>query len=114
MSVLQGVSGTIDPANPSPFRPLSVTPTGVLRVSADWAADATRPAENAAIVAPNDGADLATPTRALVVGVAGNVAVDMVSSGTNIVITLPAGIWPLAVKRVRSTGTTATGIVALW
>src|SRR3972149_2339562 len=47
----------------------------------DW------PATRAAAVTPNDGADLAWPTRSLYVGGAGNVSVDMADAG-------PAGAPP--------------------
>jgi hypothetical protein len=52
--------------------------------------------------------------NALVAGVAGNVAVDFLGGGTNIVVALAAGI-PVNYKvtRVYATGTTATGIVGL-
>lgn len=79
------------------------------------------PYSAAAAITPADGADITPPTaalpaaaRALVIGVAGNVAVDLPNGGTNVVIALPAGVHPIAVTRVRATGTTATGIVALW
>lgn len=75
----------------------------------DW------PATRAAAVTPNDGADLAWPTRSLYVGGAGNISVDMADSGSAVVFNgVPAGTFmPLRVKRVRATGTTATLIVAL-
>ena len=79
------------------------------------------PCQAAAAVTPNDGADLTppttaypTPTRALLIGVAGTISVDMGIFGTAVSMTVPAGLLPLSVKRVRATGTTATGIVALW
>lgn len=98
-------------------RGVGVTPDGRLMVETDGGGagtDETRPAANAAAITPTDGIDLTTPTRALLIGVAGNVSVDMVESGTAVVLMLPAGIHALAVKRVRATGTTATGLVALW
>lgn len=74
------------------------------------------PASRGAAVTPADGADLSFPTRGILVGTAGNIKVDFVDSGTAVVLTgLLAGvIYPLAVRRIYSTGTTATNIVALW
>lgn len=74
------------------------------------------PAKNAAAVTPNDSADLPNVAVALWVGGAGNVSVDMVGGQESVVFTgVPAGtILPIRVKRVNSTGTTATTITALW
>jgi len=75
----------------------------------DW------PAIRAAAVTPNDSTDLSFVTRSLYVGGAGNVSVDLAESGTAVVfVGVPAGTFlPIRAKRVRSTGTTATNIVAL-
>lgn len=77
----------------------------------------TSPIQGGAAVTPDDDADLPrAPTRGLMVTVAGNVSV--LFPGTEGAVTLPAlavGIvHPFEVRRVRSTGTTATGIVALY
>lgn len=72
------------------------------------------PAQHAATVSPNDSTDLANHTRALYVGTAGNIVVDMVRTGGSITLTGVSGFLPICVKRVRSTGTTASDIVALW
>jgi hypothetical protein len=54
-------------------------------------------------------------TRALHIGGAGAVAVITVSGETVTLTGLLAGVvYPIAVARVKSTGTTATNIVALW
>ena len=75
----------------------------------DW------PAIRAAVVTPIDSTDLTFVTRSLYVGGAGTVIVDLAESSTVIsFVGVPAGTFlPLRVKRVRSTGTTATNIVAL-
>ena len=53
-------------------------------------------------------------SRALWIGTAGDLTVDMVGTGTNVTITnVPAGILPFQVTRVYSTGTTASGIFRL-
>lgn len=71
--------------------------------------------QSAAVVSPSNTVDLTVPTLALTVTVAGVVTVDMVGTGTNVAIPVAAGvIHRLRVTRVYVTGTTATGIVALW
>lgn len=72
------------------------------------------PAEHAAAVTPNDSTDLTTSTRALFIGTSGNLKVDMVGGETVTFSSVPAGVFPVRVKRVHSTGTTASGIVAMW
>lgn len=75
----------------------------------------TVPAESAVAITPDDETDLGNNTRALMVNVAGDVVVDFVTTGESITLTLAAGVvYPLRVKRVRATGTTATGITALY
>jgi hypothetical protein len=75
--------------------------------------DIVGPASNAEVVTPSDSADLTHVSRALYVGVAGNMSVVM-RGGQTVTFAVQAGIHPLAVSRVRATGTTATGIVAVW
>jgi hypothetical protein len=68
----------------------------------------------AVAVTPSDTADVPlTVARGLYVGVAGDVSVILAENTAPVTIPgLAAGIWhPMAVRRVRSTGTTATGIV---
>lgn len=74
------------------------------------------PAFNAAAVTPNDSTDLTVFARALYIGSAGNVKVDMVGTGTAVTFSgLAAGqILPVRAARVYSTDTTASSIVALW
>ncbi|MEQ1761568.1 MAG: hypothetical protein ABL984_00345 [Pyrinomonadaceae bacterium] len=61
-------------------------------------------------ITPSDSVDLATGTRAIYVGVAGNVAF-MLLDGVSVTVALAAGWHPIAPKRVLATGTTATGIL---
>lgn len=74
------------------------------------------PASNAAAVTPSDGADLSNTTRALYIGGAGDVSVNMAGTGAAVVFAgVAAGATlPIRVDRVLSTGTTATSIVAIW
>lgn len=78
-------------------------------------ANDTAPAVDALEVTPNDSTDLAEGvTRALYIGTPGNLSVVMVSGVTVLFTNVPIGIFPIAVTRVRSSGTSALGIVALY
>lgn len=72
-------------------------------------------ATRAVAVTPNDTNDLAYTSRALWIGGGGNVAVILADDTNPVTFSgVPAGtLLPLRVKRVRSTGTTATNIVAV-
>lgn len=71
-------------------------------------------AQQAVSVTPND-ADLIRPTRGVYVGATGTLKVTM-SDGSDVTFnSIAAGVvHPLSVKRVFATGTTATGIVAVY
>ena len=72
------------------------------------------PANHAETVTPHDTTELTTVARALYVGVAGDVAVLMNDDSTATFVGVAAGSFlPIRVKRVNSTNTTATSIVAL-
>lgn len=69
-------------------------------------------------VVPSDSVKLPTPSRGLYVGASGNVKVLLIDdpdsgSGTTFVGLAAGVIHPLACKKVFSTGTLATGIVAV-
>lgn len=73
------------------------------------------PARFAAAVTPNDSVDLQTTARGFMVGAAGNVKITTVGGSTVTLTGVAAGVpLPISVSRIWSTGTTATGIVALW
>jgi hypothetical protein len=73
------------------------------------------PADDAVAVTPHDTTQLATVSRGLYVGGAGNVAVLMASGQTVTFVGVAAGsVLPIRVARVNSTNTTATNIVALY
>jgi hypothetical protein len=80
-----------------------------------WYKNASDPANGAAAITPSNTTDLTVYARGIYVGVGGNITVDMTDSGTNITfLAVPQGtILPIQVKRVYSTGTTATNLVAL-
>lgn len=70
---------------------------------------------HAALVTPDDNADLANVTRKIFVGGAGNMKVTTVGGETLLITGIQVGTTlDLAVTRVHSTTTTATYIVAMW
>ena len=73
------------------------------------------PITKAAAVTPSDTTDLTAPTRAIYIGGAGNLKIDTLGGDTVTLNALAVGVihW-VQVKRVYSTGTTATNIVALY
>lgn len=73
------------------------------------------PARKAITIVPNDGVDLAFTSRSIYVGTSGDVAVHMAGENSPVVFkNMHAGILPVRVDRVLSTGTTAADIVVLW
>ena len=74
------------------------------------------PASHAAAVTPSNTTDLTYVARGLYIGVAGNVTLDTQGGESSVLFTglLAGTILPVLTTRVRSTGTTATSIVALW
>lgn len=82
-------------------------------------ADASRPANDAVAVTPSD-VTVIPVTRALYIGTGGTLVVHMAGNGagpqaaTATFTNVAAGIFPIQVDQVLSTGTTATGILALY
>ena len=75
----------------------------------------TSPPEEAAVIVPDDAADLACVTRAIYVGGGGDLRVRMQGGAEVTFPAVPAGaMLPLRLTRVLATGTTATGLVGLW
>jgi hypothetical protein len=79
-------------------------------IGPDW------PATQLRAVTPSDTVDLVDgPCRGIHISVAGAVAVIAKDDSSAVTVAnVPNGIWPVMVKRVLATGTTATGIVALY
>lgn len=67
----------------------------------------------ASAVTPSDTDDIRL-TRALHTGSGGNITVDMDGKTVLFTATAAGTVLPIRVTRVRSTGTAATGIVALY
>ena len=53
-------------------------------------------------------------SRALYIGVAGDVTVILKSGASLLFKALPVGLYPIRAKRVAATGTAATNILALY
>lgn len=74
----------------------------------------TAPATRAEAVTPHDVNELASVTRALYVGGAGNVALVMADGTAATLTAVPVGaLLPIRVRQVKATGTTATNLVGL-
>jgi hypothetical protein len=87
-------------------------------MSSAYSAGASSPAREAVAVTPSDATVLPV-TRGLYVGTGGNLAVRMAGragqDGPTITFTnVVAGFIPLQVDMVLSTGTVASGIIALY
>lgn len=83
-------------------------------MSKNTSANATVPAHGAVAVTPHDSTVIVT-TRALYVGVSGNITVRMAGDGNSVLFAnVPVGILPVQVDMVKSTGTAASSIVALY
>lgn len=77
--------------------------------------DITAPAVEFQAVTPSDATDLTRFTRALYIGVGGNVVcVDFLNNVVTFVGVTAGSVLPIRVARVNATGTTATSIVALY
>jgi hypothetical protein len=75
----------------------------------------TDPADNAAAVTPNDGVDLTNIARALYIGTGGDVKITTAGGDTVTLNDVQGGsILPIRTKRVFSTGTTASNMVAIY
>jgi len=74
----------------------------------------TYPAGNAAAITPSNTVDLDAVTRALYVGVTGDVKVDMIGGQAITFKNVPVCVLPIRVTRVYATGTDASEIIGLW
>jgi hypothetical protein len=75
----------------------------------------TDPADNAAAVTPNDSVDLTNVARALYIGTGGDVKITTAGGDTVTLNDVQGGsILPIRTKRVFSTGTTASNMVAIY
>ena len=74
------------------------------------------PGSNAEVVTPNDTTTLVWMSRALYVGVGGDVSVQMAGTGTAIVFknVQTGAVLPIRIQRVNSTAMTATNMVSIY
>lgn len=73
------------------------------------------PAENFVLVTPSDSTDLTLRARGLYIGTGGTLVVQGNDSADVTFLNVPNGtILPIAVSRVKATGTTCSNIIALW
>jgi len=82
-------------------------------MSAFRSADATVSAHGAVAITPSD-ATIIPVTRAIYVGVTGDINVRMADGQTIVFTSVPVGIFPIQVDQVLNTSTTATNMVALY
>ena len=72
-----------------------------------------------AAVVPSDTVDLPAPSLYILATIAGNISVDTIGGAgiTQTAVIMPIAVGqmlPLRAKRIRATGTTATGIFIIW
>lgn len=73
------------------------------------------PPEHAVAIVPDDQEPLSVVTRALFVGVGGDVAVRMFGGDVVTLANVPAGtLLPLRIDRVFATGTSAGSLLGFW
>lgn len=77
------------------------------------AASIQGPARDLLPVSPNDGTDLESVAIALYVETGGTLEIDTVAGQTRTINVADFSILPVGTRRVRASGTTATGIHAL-
>lgn len=70
----------------------------------------TGPALESFAITPSDSADLSTHIRAITLNQGGTLSWDSYYGTTHTTAALPAGTYPLFARRIRATGTTATGL----
>lgn len=68
------------------------------------------PALRSIAITPNNSTDLVDDIRAVTLNVGGTLSYDGWDGITYSTNALPAGTYPIQIRRVRATGTTATGI----
>jgi hypothetical protein len=73
-----------------------------------------QPARRAVAITPDDNNDLNMTSRSLYVGGQGDITVVMADDTVAVLFPDVVGYNVLMVKRIMATGTTATGIVALY
>ncbi len=81
----------------------------------DYPTSLTAPARDATAISPSDTIDLTVLPRAVYVGLTGHVSVRMPGGQVIVFQNAQAGSFlPIRAQGINATGTTATGLVALW
>ncbi|HHS89583.1 MAG TPA: hypothetical protein ENJ26_04365 [Rhodobacteraceae bacterium] len=81
----------------------------------DFPTTLTSPASNAAPITPSDTVPLGNISRAIYVGQPGDISVEMQSGQIVTFQNVQGGsILALRTMKIRQTGTSAAGIIALW
>ena len=81
----------------------------------DHALSLTAPVTHASAIAPNDAAELNQATRAIYVGIGGDLAIEMLDGGALVLTNVQGGVlYPFRIRRVLATGTTAAGLVGVY
>lgn len=75
-----------------------------------YSKSASGPALSSFPITPTDGADLATDIRAITLNAGGTLSWVSTDNTVQTTAALPPGTYPLLARRIRSTGTTATGL----
>jgi len=81
----------------------------------DYRTELDSPAESGVTLTPDDNNDLVAPTRAVYIGVSGDIKVDMLGEGTATVWTaVPVGVFPIRITRLYATDTTAANVNSMY
>lgn len=75
-----------------------------------YSKSAIGPALSSFPITPADGADLATDIRAITLNAGGTLSWVSTDNTVQTTAALPPGTYPLLARRIRATGTTATGL----
>ena len=80
-----------------------------------WKKAIGAPSDKAEAITPSDTLDLTNATRGIYVGGSGDITCIMASDSSSVTFSSvnTGSILPIRVKRVESTGTTATNLIAL-
>ena len=72
------------------------------------------PYRHAVAITPHDSTELSFVSRAIYVGVAGDITLLTAEGETVLLKFAPVGVLRVRARRVNATATTATNLVALW
>ncbi len=70
--------------------------------------------QHAEVITKSDTAVLPSATSWILVGTAGTLTIDTPGGETQVLLNVPAGMFPIAAKKVWATGTSAAGLTGFW